>query len=124
MTLPPTPIGPEVAQWLNLLRTSPAFVLFEGAEPGNERLEQVEVVLAGVGNCWISGQLATASHRSFEAVHVVSTNDGGQVVRSYVWIDDWYSADELGAVIGEEARSVYPLRYSLAVPLEEDRYST
>lgn len=123
MTVFPIPVDPNVGKWLNLLRASPSFVLLEGPQPGDERLEEMRVVPTNSGVCWISGQVTTPQQRTFEAVHIVNTDDGGQLTRSYVWDGEWYPVDQLAVIVGEEGGRTHPFHYSFAVVLQEDRYS-
>jgi hypothetical protein len=116
-------VAPETAQWLNLLRESSSFVLFEGRNAGDERLEQVETVPTDSGICWIGGSLTTANGRTLDAVHLVNTDDGGQLVGSYVWVDGWHRIEDLPSHLGDPPSTVYPFDYTLAVPLAEDRFS-
>ena len=113
-------VAPETAQWLNLIRESPSFVLFEGRNPGDECLQQVEVVSPDSGICWIGGSLTTADGRTLDAVHLVNTDDGGQLAGSYVWVGGWHRIEDFASQLDEEPSSVYPFDYSLAVPLAED----
>lgn len=118
-----SPVPPETARWLNLLRASPSFVLVEGRTAGHERLHQPLRVPANSGMCWVSGTVTTASEQSFDAVHVVSTDEGGQLAETYVWADAWFRAEELPTMLSLAHDAVFPFRYTFAVPLEGDHYS-
>lgn len=116
-------VTPQTAKWLNLLRGSPTFVLVEGMNPGEEKVQQLTRVPSSIGACWISGTVTISSGMTIDAVHVVSTDDGGQLTETYVWVDGWVRAGDLPEVLELPSQAVFPFRYTLAVPLEDDRFS-
>lgn len=115
-------ITSEQTKLLNLLRQNPAFFLCDDSTSGESRLLSLEVVPDHSGTCWISGTLATAAGDTYDAVHVVSTDDGGELQRTYVWDGVWLAAADLPRHLDLDSSLVFPYAYTLAVPLERDIY--
>ncbi len=112
----------RTTQFLNLLRGSPTFVIIEGHAAADVRIEQIPEIPTGVGICWVAGTLTTAAGTHLDAVHKVSTDDGGELAGSFVWTDGWFTTEALPVVLGIAPERVFPFDYTLSVPLQEDRY--
>lgn len=112
------PVSDEAARWLNLIRGSPTFVVKESA--GGSQVLQIEQIPDLSGAWWVCGTVTTSGGHTFEAVHVVSTDDGGELLQTYVWADGWLTIASLAERRGMSARDVFPFDHTFAVPLERD----
>ena len=70
-------LDPETKKRLNLLLSSPTFVVQEFGEVGEGRLQVVPKIPASSGIYWVAGACTLAGGAEIDAVFRVDTNDGG-----------------------------------------------
>lgn len=113
-----------MGQWLNLVHTSPKFVIRMGAEQENANVVSPPVVPKGDGEYLVAGQTELKNGSQIPSVFLVDTNAGGTLVGAYWHIAGaWWDFQDRPAVF--EALSVseaeaFPFDWSYAVALEED----
>jgi len=111
----------ETKKWLNLLRSSPSFVLKDKPD-GGAQVVSPQRVPASDGFYWVHGETVLPSGKVLESVFHLDTNSGGELHEVYWWIDgSWYDHrnTEALALLGPDAE-ISPFDWSYSVPLEND----
>jgi len=111
-------------QWLNLVHSSPSFVIRHGAEGENANVRSPAIVPNNDGEYWISGETVLKNGHSLPSVFRVDTNAGGTLVGAYWRISEqWWDFQNRPAVfeaLGITEADAFPFDWSYAVKLEED----
>ncbi|MEL6563227.1 MAG: hypothetical protein AAFQ59_02195 [Pseudomonadota bacterium] len=111
-------------QWLNLVHTSPTFVIRMGGEKDNANVLSPPVVPNNDGEYWIAGETVLKNGVKLKSVFRVDTNAGGTLVGAYWRIADaWWDFQNRPAVLdalSAEEKEIFPFDWSYAVALEED----
>ncbi len=118
-----TEIDANLAKWLNLIRTSPTFVLKDTPDGGAKVLPLKEVP-ANDGFYWIGGKTTLASGQELVSVFHVDTDSAGELCGVYWWVDErWVDSQdpEVGVILGSR-ESVFPFDWAFSVPLEENAH--
>jgi hypothetical protein len=113
----------EVVQALNLVRTSPSFVLRELKDRRIEVL-QIATVPNDGSIYWVAGQTTIPVGTSIASVFVIE-NGGGNLVNVYWLINGaWYSSSDGEAVKALERNrdEIFPFDWRYDVPVENDVY--
>jgi len=115
----------QLHQWLNLVHSSPAFVIKIDQKTGKGTVRSPQIVPANDGEYWVAGETRLKSGRKLASVFRVQTNSGGTLLGGYwrvgeEWLDiqDERSYSALASARDKET----PFDWTYAVPLTEDIY--
>ena len=113
----------ELYQTLNLLRTSPTFVVRERAD---QRMEISELALVPNDDSvyWVAGESTLPAGRSIPSVFVVE-NGGGNLIAVYWFIEKaWFKPTDVETLskLNLRREDVFPFDWRYAVPVENDIY--
>ena len=115
----------EMCQRLNLVRSSPSFVLQEFGAEGAANVIAVDVVPQAQGVFWVAGTTVAKSGRRIDSVFRVDTDSGGSLRSVFWWIDgEWYDREHNDALtaLGLSHAEVFPFSWGFSVPLEDDAF--
>lgn len=115
----------EVQKWLNLIHSSPKFVIKIDEETGKGFVRSPQIVPANDGEYWVSGVTCLNSGRKLASVFRVQTNSGGTLLGGYWRVgEEWLDLqdEESYAALGSTRDKETPFDWSYAVPLSEDIY--
>jgi len=116
-------LDPETKKWLNLLRSSPGFVLKDKPDGGAQVVSPKQVP-GSDGFYWVHGKTVLHSGRVLESVFHLDTDSGGELNEIFWWIEgSWYDHrdPEARGMLGSDA-DIFPFDWSYSVPLEEDAH--
>jgi hypothetical protein len=115
------PVDLHLEKWLNLVRTSPRFVLKDTPD-GGAKVLPLDRVPANDGFYWVHGRTILASGRTLESVFHVDTDSHGKLHGAYWWINQsWVSSQDpdVESLLGAKGQ-IFPFNWEFSVPLEED----
>lgn len=115
----------ELQQWLNLVHSSPTFVIKIDGKTGKGYVLSPQVVPANDGEYWVAGEACLRSGRKLASVFRVQTNSGGTLLGGYWQVgDEWLDLQDGGAyaALASTREKEHPFDWSYAVPLSEDIY--
>lgn len=115
----------DIIQRLNLLSSSPSFVLRENGDHGEMDVLNPKRIADGSGIYWVHGLTILPSGRSIPSVFRVDTGAGGSLC-SVFWHNgaSWFNHDEEDALaaLNVAGEQVTPFDWELSVPLERDAF--
>jgi hypothetical protein len=113
----------ELAKRLNLLRTSPSFVLRD-QQDGSQQVLSLEIVPNDDFTYWVAAQSTLADGTVLETVVVIS--GGGASTEAFYWFHDgsWYRQDENDFLTKAHKTNtdVYPFDWRYKIPVTNDPY--
>lgn len=113
-------------QWLNLLHSSPTFVLRIGDSNENATVKNVNIVPKNDGEYWIHGKTILKNKIVIPSVFIVDTNTGGSLSGVYWTINniwwDFNNRPNVFQALCVEEQDVFPFNWTFSVGLEEDIY--
>lgn len=115
----------ELQQWLNLVHSSPKFVIKIDEKTGKGFVRSPQIVPANDGEYWVAGETRLKSGRKLASVFRVQTNSGGTLLGGYWRVgEEWLDQqDERSyAALASTRDKETPFDWSYAVPLTEDIY--
>ncbi len=115
----------ELQQWLNLVYSSPKFVIKIDEKTGKGFVRSPQIVPANDGEYWVAGETRLKSGRKLVSVFRVQTNSGGTLLGGYWRVgEEWLDQqDERSyAALASTRDKETPFDWSYAVPLTEDIY--
>ena len=118
-------VSDELRQWLNLVHSSPTFVIRIDDKTLQGTVRSPKIVPANDGEYWVAGETSLKSGRKLASVFRVQTNSGGTLLGGYWRVgDDWLDLqDDLSyAALAYTRDEETPFDWSYAVPLSEDLY--
>jgi hypothetical protein len=113
----------ELVQALNLLQSSPSFVLRQ-CDDRRMDVSQVALVPNDGSVYWIAGESQLPVGRAIPSVFIVE-NGGGNLIAVYWFIDKaWCKPSDPDTLAKLDLRreDVFPFDWSYAVPVENDIY--
>jgi hypothetical protein len=115
----------DMKQRLNLLKSSPSFVLKEVGDLGEAEVLNLERVPKYNGIYWVAGNTKLKCGENVESVFRVDTNSGGSIISVYWFINGgWYEHQEDAVLnaLNLNQEEVFPFDWTYKIPLEEDIY--
>ncbi|QEM80903.1 hypothetical protein [Halomonas binhaiensis] len=115
-----------IVQWLNLVHSSPTFVIRVGGSNENATVECLNVVPKDDGEYWMSGTTILKNGAEIPSVFRIDTNTGGTLAGAYWWIKekwwDFQNQPDVFKELGVEKSEIFPFDWRCVVDLEEDIY--
>lgn len=116
-------IEADLAKRLNLLRSSPSFVLKDVGSEGKQHVVATKLIPENSGSYWVAGRTTLKNGRVLEAVFNVDTGSGGSLLAIFWFIGkEWYRHDDQSTckALDLSREEVFPFNWDFAVPLEND----
>jgi hypothetical protein len=116
-------IEADLAKRLNLLRSSPTFILKDLGSNGKQHVVTTKLIPENSGSYWVAGRTTLKNGRVVEAVFNVDTGSGGSLLAIFWFIGkEWYRHDDHRAceALNLSREEIFPFDWDLAVPLEKD----
>lgn len=113
----------ETRKWLNLLHSSPRFVLRDQPDGGAQVLFLNEVP-ASDGFYWVHGKTILKSGQQVESVFHLDTDSGGELYEVFWLVEgSWYDHRDshARAILGSDS-DIFPFDWIYSVPLAEDSH--
>jgi hypothetical protein len=107
---------------LNLIRSSPSFVLWMNPPDAGATVKRMDVVPADTGVYWVAGVTIASGGRELESAFAVDSS-GGELISVFWFVDGrWIQSTDDAALhaLGLERNQVFPFDWRFAVPFECD----
>ncbi|WP_330962007.1 hypothetical protein [Photobacterium sp. 53610] len=111
-------------QWLNLLHSSPSFVIKVGEQNESPSVLPVRSVPKDDGEYWVAGETELRNGYKIPSVFRVDTDTGGNLLGVYWKIqNEWWDFQDKPSVLEALAlteEDVFPFDWTYSVSLDED----
>ncbi|WP_375748936.1 hypothetical protein [Vibrio sp. HN007] len=113
-------------QWLNLVSSSPMFVIKVGKEHEASKVVAVALIPKNDGEYWVAGETVFKNGMKVPSVFRVDTDAGGSLMDVYWKINsDWWDYQNRPYVYDAlelPESELFPFDWSYAVNLEDDNF--
>ena len=118
-------LNSQLIQRLNLIRSSPSFVLKEIGDEGEHEVLSIKIIPKDSGNYWVGGTTKIKNGTEFDSVFIIDTNSGGSLIQVYWFINEQWFEQDSSLTLTELSLSksdVFPYDWRYAIELEKDIY--